>query len=105
MAVRSPDSDSPDYILPEFIRERFTGFELLTEPTTANFFDIRLFQLEIFGSYSVTVYRINQEYADLYESREQDSRDLNEPLSNIEGGLGVFSAFNGQITQFEIIRE
>ncbi|MCH8277108.1 MAG: DUF4249 family protein [Bacteroidetes bacterium] len=105
VAVRSPDSDSPDYILPEFIRERFTGFELLTEPTTANFFDIRLFQLEIFGSYSVTVYRINQEYADLYESREQDSRDLNEPLSNIEGGLGVFSAFNGQITQFEIIRE
>lgn len=105
VAVRSPETEFPDYILPEFIRDRFRGFELLTEPTTTNFFDITLFQLEIVGSYSVTVYRINQEYADLYESREQDSRDLNEPLSNIVGGVGVFSAFNGQTTQFEIVRE
>ena len=105
VAVRSPENEFPDYILPEFIRDRFSGFELLTEPTTTNFFDITLFQLEIIGSYSVTVYRINQEYADLYESRAQDSRDLNEPLSNIVGGVGVFSAFNGQTTQFEITRE
>ncbi|TDI71432.1 MAG: DUF4249 family protein [Bacteroidetes bacterium] len=105
VAVRSPEDDFPDYILPEFIRDRFRGFELLTEPTTTNFFDITLFQLEIVGNYSVTVYRINQEYADLYDSREQDSRDLNEPLSNIVGGVGVFSAFNGQTTDFEIVRE
>ena len=39
---------------------------------------------------------MNQEYADLYEGRVQDSRDLNEPPSNILGGLGVFSAFASQ---------
>ena len=41
----------------------------------------------------IRLYRVNQEYADLYEGRVQDSRDLNEPPSNIVGGLGVFSAF------------
>ncbi|MBC8181278.1 hypothetical protein H8E88_09140 [candidate division KSB1 bacterium] len=40
------------------------------------------------------VFRVNQEYGDLYQSRNQDSRDLNEPLTNIVNGLGVFSAFN-----------
>ena len=29
-----------------------------------------------------------------FENRTQDSRDLNEPPSNIRNGLGVFSAFN-----------
>ncbi|NQV30710.1 MAG: DUF4249 family protein [Candidatus Marinimicrobia bacterium] len=46
------------------------------------------------GLHLLTVYRVNQEYVDLYEYREQDSRDLQEPLTNIEGGLGIFSAFN-----------
>ncbi|MEM6800841.1 MAG: hypothetical protein AAF696_05525, partial [Bacteroidota bacterium] len=61
--------------------------------------------IESFGQYSVKVYHINQEYADLYENREQDSRDLNEPPSNITNALGVFSAFNSQETFFEVVRE
>ena len=105
VVIRSPASNNPDFILPEFVRERFAGFELVTEPTTANFYDILLFSLEIIGSYETTVYRINQEYADLYENREQDSRDLNEPPTNITGGLGVFSAFNGRSTAFQIVRQ
>ena len=35
------------------------------------------------GKHRVKVCRVNQEYADLYQSRNQDSRDLNEPLTNI----------------------
>ena len=42
------------------------------------------------------VYRVNRECLDLYESRQLDTRDLNEPLINIEGVLGVFSALQGQ---------
>jgi hypothetical protein len=41
----------------------------------------------------VRVYRVNKEYADLYRSRQQDTRSLNEPLTNVQNGLGVFSAF------------
>jgi len=53
----------------------------------------------------VSVYRVNQEYADLYEGRRQDSRDLNEPSTNIENGLGVFSAFNSDSTFFEAYQD
>jgi len=47
-------------------------------------------------------HRVNDEYADLYEGLEQDSRDLNEPPSNIHGALGVFSAFSADSAFFRV---
>ncbi len=35
----------------------------------------------------------------------EDSRDLNEPPTSIEGALGVFSAFNSVAVHFEVARE
>ena len=65
-----------------------------------------MMELRDLGRHTVTVYRVNGEYAQLYENRTQDSRDLNEPPSNIVGGLGVFSAFNrGSSLTFEVVRE
>ncbi len=63
-------------------------------PTRRNEFRIGAFSMTHLGTHLIKVYRVNQEYADLYETQEQDSRDLNEPLSNINNGLGVFSAFH-----------
>ncbi len=51
------------------------------------------------------MYRINAEYAQLYGNRTQDSRDLNEPPSNIRNGLGVFSAFNISSVFFEVAEQ
>ena len=65
---------------------------------------IGLRQLEHLGRHRAIVYRVNQEYADLYNNRVQDSRDLNEPPSNIRGGLGVFSAFNSVAREFDLVR-
>ena len=103
VAIESQATGEPEYILPEFIRDRFTGFRLVTRPTDANFFDINVRALEVFGPHRAVVYRVNQEYADLYENREQDSRDLNEPPTNVEGGLGVFSAFSSQGVAFDVV--
>lgn len=102
IVVESLTADEPVYILPDFIRERFQGFRLVTAPTDANYHDINVRSLQVLGPHRVTVYRVNREYADLYENRQQDSRDLNEPPSNIRGGLGVFSAFNSRSADFEV---
>jgi hypothetical protein len=66
---------------------------------------INLFTLEFVGPHLVTVYRVNEEYDNLYRARLQDSRDLNEPPTNIVNGLGVFSAFSGQTVAFAVARE
>jgi hypothetical protein len=87
---------------------RFSGAgtgRMVSEPTSSNQYRIRRFDLSYYGRYRVTVYRVNQEYADLYGSRQQDSRDLNEPLTNIQNGLGVFSAFNSSEVYFEVVKQ
>lgn len=103
VVVESLVTEDPEYIQPEFFRDRFGGFRFITEPTDLAYFEVNAQSLEVLGPHRVVVYRVNGEYADLYENREQDSRDLNEPPTNVTGGLGVFSAFNSQSAVFEVV--
>ncbi|NOY61171.1 MAG: DUF4249 family protein [Calditrichaeota bacterium] len=82
------------------IRRRF-----VFPPTNNNEFRIQRFNVSYYGEHIAKVYRVNQEYADLYQSRNQDSRDLNEPLTNIENGLGIFSAFASTSFKFTVVAE
>lgn len=75
---------------------------IVQRPTAADSSIVRLLVLTHFGNHRLKLYRINDEYADLYEGLNQDSRDLNEPPSNIHGALGVFSAFSADSTFFEV---
>lgn len=78
-------------------------FRMVTMPTVNDSMMIMFASLEYLGWHRATVYRVNQEYADLYATQSQDSRDLNEPLTNIVNGLGVFSAFNGISRDFNVV--
>ncbi|MBU1095358.1 MAG: DUF4249 domain-containing protein [Bacteroidetes bacterium] len=71
-------------------------------PISASEFVIGRRNLTYYGNHKAIVYKVNQEYADLYESRNQDSRNLNEPLTNIKNGLGVFSAFASEVVYFNV---
>jgi hypothetical protein len=71
----------------------FRGRRLIFSPTAADSFTVLAFSLAYYGRHRVRVYRVNEEYAQLYATQQQDSRDLNEPVTNVRGGLGVFSAF------------
>jgi hypothetical protein len=84
--------------------KRPDGFiKRVTEPTQTDSYKIRPMELEYYGNYRVKVFRVNQEYADLYQSLDQDSRNLTEPASNITNGLGIFTAFNSDSVFFKII--
>jgi len=96
--------DTIDPILPGQVIEALARFRFVSEPTEEASLTFLGGTLVSFGTYAVKVYHINQEYAALYENRSQDSRDLNEPPSNVQNALGVFSAFNSQIAFFEVAR-
>lgn len=81
------------------------AFQRISQPTRESSYQINFSDIKYWGKYIVKVYRVNQEYADLYENLEQDSRDLNEPPTNIKNGLGIFSAFNSQNVYFEVKKE
>lgn len=73
-------------------------------PVNDTSYAIRMPLITYLGKHQITIFKVNQEYVDLYESREQDSRDLNEPLTNIDKGLGVFSAFNSESVILNVVR-
>ena len=98
-------NDTLDPIFPGQVLEALEQFRFVSEPTDENSITFLGGTLVSFGTYAVKVYHVNQEYAALYENRAQDSRDLNEPPSNVQNALGVFSAFNSQEAFFEVARE
>jgi hypothetical protein len=65
----------------------------VTEPITEDHYRVFDQDIKYTGRHKVTVYRVNQEYVNLYKSRQQDSRSLNEPQTNVKNGLGIFTAF------------
>jgi hypothetical protein len=72
-------------------------------PVAADSFTVVPFSLSYYGLHNIHVYRVNAEYAALYESRQQDTRGLNEPATNIRNGLGVFTAFSSRTLQFRAV--
>jgi len=79
------------------------SFAIITAPSTDTVITVSGALLPSYGPYVVKVYKVNQEYADLYESETQDSRDLNEPPSNIINARGIFSAFASGSVTFEVV--
>ena len=79
------------------------NFEFVSTPTQDNFFTLIPFiHYTQFGAHRIILYSVNEEYALLYETIEQDSRDLNEPFTNIINGVGIFSGFASDTVYLEI---
>jgi hypothetical protein len=94
--VESIDPDAAAIERPFAIR-RFTS-----PPTRADSLFVDARGLNYYGVHRLVLYRVNDEYAALYETRQQDTRDLNEPRTNIIGALGIFSAFSGDSASFTV---
>ena len=98
---------------PEDIEFGFSGsgggirkFSFLSRPFITDTYVIRVFlSVQQYGRHRIKLFRVNQEYADLYENREQDSRNLTEPLSNVNNGLGIFTAFSYDEAYFEVVKK
>jgi hypothetical protein len=78
------------------------GLRFISQPTNQSSYTVTPNSIQYTGKHRLKLYRINKEYADLYRSRMQDSRALNEPLTNVSNGLGVFSAFASESVEFAV---
>jgi len=106
--VIEEQDNEPDPILPAEIpdepRELLSSFRFISEPSESARFEIIGVALTNYGRYAAKVFTVNQEYVDLFDNLEQDSRDLNEPPSNIFNALGIFTSFAVDSIEFEVRR-
>jgi hypothetical protein len=97
-----PTPVAVDIVFPGGIRGRR---RVIFAPTAADSLPINALGLPYYGRYQVYVWRVNEEYAQLYATLQQDSRDLNEPFTNVSGGLGVFTAFAADTTSVFVVKK
>lgn len=102
---RASDVDAilPD-VVPDESKELLSSFRFISEPSETPTFEIVGIALDTYGTHVAKVFTVNDEYADLFNSVTQDSRDLNEPPSNVLNALGVFTAFASDSIFFEVSR-
>lgn len=87
--------DYPFHYTPKFASAPFTGGN----------FSIGWINITHYGEYRLQVYKLNREYLEMYLSQSQDSRDLNEPLTNVDNGLGIFTALNSATVYFQVEKQ
>ena len=97
---------------PEYVNSFFQQSELdvdrpqrifRTEPEIMDTYSINSFQeLQTFGTYEIIVYRLNAEYAALYETVGSSTLSIQEPPSNIENGLGIFTGITPHYLYLEV---
>jgi hypothetical protein len=57
-------------------------------------YDIQSMSFKYYGKHLVILCKLNAEYAGLYNENGTSSQNIGSPYSNIENGLGIFTAFN-----------
>jgi len=65
-----------------------------SEPTQDYTQDINSRSFMYYGLHRIILYKLNAEYAELYEQLGTSSLDITAPPSNIENGLGIFTGVN-----------
>lgn len=94
-----------DFPIPEQALELIQSFSTVSEPLIYDTYEIPALSLDSYGTYKATVYRITQEYVDLFNSQTQDSRDLTVAPSNVNNALGIFTAIAGSEVFFEVVSQ
>jgi len=56
-----------------------------------------------YGQHQVILFRLNPEYAALYENLESNSLDISAPPTNITNGLGIFTGFNADTLYLNVV--
>ncbi len=97
---------------PEYVNEFFQQLEndedrpqrvFRTEPDIMDTYSINSRrELQTYGTYEIIVYRLNTEYAALYNTVGSSTLSIEEPPSNIVNGLGIFTGVTAHTVYLEV---
>lgn len=102
--------DDPEYIndiIAQFEdnnggRRRFT---FISAPEITNVYSINPQRdLTQYGTHRIIIYRVNPEYAALYETSGNSTLSLVQPPSNVENGLGLLTGVSSDTVYLEVVK-
>lgn len=75
-----------------------------SEPEQTNTFQIGFQNFQYYGAHRVVLFKLNAEYASLYDDNGNSSQNLTAPYTNVTGGLGIFTGLNADTLMVEVTR-
>jgi hypothetical protein len=75
-----------------------------SEPEQNSSFEVGFQNFTYYGQHQVVLYRLNAEYASLYDDNGNSSQNLTTPYSNIVGGLGIFTGLNADTLMIKVTK-
>lgn len=95
---------------PEYINELLADpdnprrqFTFITEPQIMDVYSIDTRRdIQQFGTHQVIVFRVNPEYAALYQTSDNSSTSIAESPTNIENGLGIMTGVSSDTLYLEV---
>ncbi|GAB4492044.1 MAG: hypothetical protein OHK0019_13190 [Saprospiraceae bacterium] len=73
-----------------------------SEPEQKSSYEIGFQSFQYYGTHRVILYRLNAEYAALYDDNGNSSQNLTTPYTNVVGGLGIFTGMNADTLTVEV---
>ena len=73
-----------------------------SSPIQTNEAALNAMDFTYYGNHNVILYKLNAEYAALYEQLESSSTDISAPPSNVENGLGIFTGINADTIRVKV---
>ncbi len=101
VAVENVETDPVQILIPPTGRT-FPNFRFFNEPLTGSSNEVRSQSFQYFGKHNIILYRVNPEYAALYQSSGTTSQNLSTPPTSIINGLGIFTGINADTIKFVV---
>ncbi|MCB0639020.1 MAG: DUF4249 family protein [Lewinella sp.] len=107
VVVQNMETD-PDYINAFFAAQdtlfpQNRNFRFISSPGIIDYYNIDPNrEIRQFGTHRVIVFRVNPEYAALYNVSDVSSQNITEPPSNVENGLGILTGIASDTLFFEV---
>lgn len=101
VAVENTETSPVQVLIPP-TGATFPNFRFTNEPLTGTNNILRSQSFEYFGKHDIILYRVNSEYAALYQSSGTTSQNLSTPPSSISNGLGIFTGINADTLKFVV---
>lgn len=76
---------------------------ITSTPTQDTTHQVNSRQFSYFGRHYMILYKVNQEYVDLYYENSSNSQHLTNPATNVHNGFGIFTGMNSDTLLLRLI--
>ncbi|WP_064196837.1 MULTISPECIES: DUF4249 family protein [Emticicia] len=101
VAVENVEENRVQIIIPPS-GSSFPSFRFFNEPLIGSSNVVRSQSFQFFGKHDIILYRVNSEYAALYQATGTTSQNLSTPPTSIINGLGIFTGINADTVKFVV---